>query len=113
MCGTSRPRTHAAHARHPLGSGGIDAADLCVVVRRARAADVAQAVEQVVVVEGRAARHVAQHVLALRRLADLVEIVVALVGEEVLAEFDGHRRYPVRRTPPRSDAARMALMMAS
>ncbi len=29
----------------------------------------------------------AEHVLALRALADLLEIVVALVGEDVLAQF--------------------------
>ena len=30
----------------------------------------------------------AEHVLALRALADLLEVVVALVGEQVLAELE-------------------------
>jgi hypothetical protein len=41
---------------------------------------------QLVVVEiGRGARDMAEHVLPLRALADLLQIVVALVGEEIFA----------------------------
>ena len=56
----------------------------------------------------------AEHVLALRRLADLLEIVVALVGEDVLAKFE-HGRTPsgalARRR--RRRRTRMALMIGS
>ena len=78
----------AHDAGHALGGGGVDAADAGMVVRAADAADVQQAIEQVVVVVGRAAGDVAERVLALGRLADLVEVVVALVGEIFLAELD-------------------------
>jgi hypothetical protein len=46
---------------------------------------VQHALELVVVEIARCARDMAEHVLALCTLADLVEIVVALVGENVFA----------------------------
>ena len=55
----------------------------------------------------------AEHVLALRRFADLVEIVVALVGENVLAEFEHGSSSQARRSDRRAAAARMALMIGS
>ena len=67
----------ADDARHPLGLGHVDPADSGGVVRRAHAAQVQQAVEQVVVEERRPAGDVAEDVLPARRLADLVEVVVA------------------------------------
>ena len=70
-----------------------------MMVGAAHAAHVEQALEQVVVEEGRAARHVAQDVLALGRLADFMQRVVALVGEELLAELD-HARAPSLVRPP-------------
>ena len=78
----------AHHARHALRFARIDAADAGVMMRAAHAFDMQQSVEQMIVEIGRAAGHMAERVLTLRRLADLVEIVVALVGEQVLAEFD-------------------------
>jgi hypothetical protein len=40
-----------------------------------------------IVVIGRGASDVPEHILPLRRLADLVQVIVAFVGEDVLAEF--------------------------
>ena len=77
-----------------------------MMVGTAHAAHVEQALEQVVVEEGRAARHVAQDVLAPRRLADFIQRVVALVGEELLAKLDHARALP-------RAAARTASMIGS
>jgi hypothetical protein len=77
----------AAHAGAALGLGGGDRADAGMVVGAAQAFQMQHAVEAVIVEERRARGDMAQNVLAPRRLADLVEIVVALVGEQVLAEF--------------------------
>ena len=54
----------------------------------------------------------AEHVLALRALADLFQIVVALVGEDVLAQFQ-HGRFLQARARPPVAAARTALMIGS
>ena len=43
--------------------------------------------EAMIVIIGRGTGDVAEHVLPLRRLADLLQIVVAFVGENVLAKF--------------------------
>ncbi len=91
----------ADDAFHPLGRGSVDAADAGVVVRAADAAEVEQAVEGVVVVVGRAAGDVAEDVLPADALADHLEVVVALVGEEVLAELDTHGRGPRQVGCPR------------
>ncbi|MGY3466377.1 hypothetical protein ACVW0I_003248 [Bradyrhizobium sp. LM6.11] len=58
-------------------------------MRMGRADDfqVQHALELVVVEIARRARDMAEHVLALGALADLLEIVVALVGENILAQF--------------------------
>ena len=52
-----------------------------------------------------------EHVLALRALADLFQIVVALVGEDVLAQFQHGKVLQALARPP--EAARMALMIGS
>ena len=65
----------------------VDRADARVRVRAAQDFQVQQIGEAVIVVIRRRAGDVAQNVLALRRLADFVQIVVALVGEDVFAEF--------------------------
>ena len=55
----------------------------------------------------------AERVLPLGRLADLIEIVVALVGKQVLAEFD-HGFILIRKAcGAGAAAARMASMMGS
>ena len=78
---------HAAHAACALGLGGVDAADAGVMMRAAQHLQVQQPLELVVVEKGRGAGDMADHVLALRRLADLLEIVVALVGKDLFAQF--------------------------
>src|SRR5699024_6793124 len=51
-------------------------------------ANVQQAIEEMVVEEGRAAGDMAEGVLTLGGLADLVQVVVALVREVFLAKLD-------------------------
>jgi len=58
------------------------------MMRAAHAADMQEAFEQVIIEIGRAARDVTENILSAGRLADLVEIVVTLVGEELLAELN-------------------------
>ena len=53
-----------------------------------------------------------EHVLPLRTLADFLQIVVALVGEDVLAQFQ-HGVFLYARARPPDAAARTALMMGS
>ena len=57
-------------------------------VRAAHDFQMQQVGEAVIVVVGRGARDVPEHVLPLCRLADLVQIVVAFVGENVFAKFE-------------------------
>ena len=48
----------------------------------------------VIVVIGRRAGDVAEDILALRRLANLDEVIVAFVGEDILAELE-HGSFPL------------------
>ena len=82
-------RENAHHARHPFGLVDVDRAYPCVVVGAARELHVQHPRHGVIVEEAATPGDVPLCVLALRRLADLVQIVVALVREEVLAEFHG------------------------
>jgi hypothetical protein len=109
-----RPSQDADDARHPLGLRRVDPPDAGGVVRRTDAAQMQEAVEQVVVEERRPAGDMAHDVLPACGLADLVEVVVALVGEEVLAELDhaGLRHLGHARTLP-SATARIAAMIGS
>ena len=69
--------------------------------------------EAMIVVVGRRTGDVAEHILPLRRLADLVQIVVAFVGEDVLAQFQhGVVLQARRRLSPRA-ASSTALMIGS
>jgi hypothetical protein len=106
----------ADDARHPLGLGRVDPADARGVMGRADAAQVQKPLEQVVVEERRPAGDMAHDVLTPRGLADLVQVVVALVGEQVLAELDHaglrHGNVGHARTLP-SATARMAAMIGS
>jgi hypothetical protein len=95
---------------------GVDPTDSGGVMRRAHTTHVRQTFELVVVIEGRPARDVADNVLTASRLADLVEIVVALVGEELLSELH-HRTFGQgcvvhARTLP-SATSRIAAMIGS
>ena len=76
-----------AYAGRAFGFRGVDMAQPRVGLRRADHLQMQHALKLVVVEIARRARDMAEHVLALRALADLLEIVVALVGENVLAQF--------------------------
>ena len=102
-----------AHARLALGFGEVDAADARVGVGAAQNLEMQHALQLVVVEIGRGRGDVAEHVLTLGRLADLLEIVVALVGENVLAKFKHGSPLQARRSAPRAAAARIALMIGS
>jgi len=82
-------RQHDAHdTGHAFRLAGIDGPDAGMVMRRAHAAHVKQTVEQVVVVVRRASGHVPQDVLATRRFADFLQVVVTLIREEIFSEFN-------------------------
>ena len=81
-------------------------------MRAAQHLQMQHALQLVIVEIGRGAGDVAEHVLALRALADLLQIVVALVGEIFLAEFQhGWVLRSVRAA--RCAASSTASMMAS
>ena len=96
-----------------LRFGEVDAADARVGMRAAQHLEMQHALQLVVVEIGRGRGDVAQHVLALRRLADLLEIVVTLVGKQVFAKFKHGFTLQARRWAPRAAAARIALMIGS
>jgi hypothetical protein len=103
----------AAHAGHLLGFGEIDAANPRVAVRAAQHLEIQHALKLVIVEIGRGRGDVPEHVLALRALADFLEIVVALVGEDILAKFEHGKTLQARSAPPRAATERMALMIGS
>jgi hypothetical protein len=55
----------------------------------------------------------AKHVPTLRRLANLFEIVIALVGRNVFAQLKHDSPFQARRSARRAAAARMVLMIGS
>ena len=77
------------------------------MMRAARTAHMQKPIEEMIVEIGRAAGDMAENILPTRRLSDLFEIVVALVGEEIFAKFDRRHafvlstrvRYAIRRAP--------------
>ena len=75
--------------------------------------EVQHALQLMIVEISRGRSDMAQHVLSLRRLANLFEIVITLVGENVLAQFKHKSPFQARRSPRRATAARMALMIGS
>jgi hypothetical protein len=77
----------AADSGVTLGLDGVDAAYAGVRMRAAQDLQMQHALQFVVVEIGRGAGDMTEHVLALGALADLLEIVVTLVGEYVLAQF--------------------------
>ena len=100
------------HALAPLGLAGVDAAQPRMRLRRPDDPQMQHALQLVIVEICRGARDVAEHVLTLGALADLVEIVVALVGEDVLAQFQhGNLLYALARRD--AAAASTALMIGS
>ena len=83
-------KQHATHAGHAFGFGRIDRTNARMMVGTAGAAQVQQSVELMVVVVRRATGDMTKDVLAPCRLANDVEVVVALVGKNFLAKFNGH-----------------------
>ena len=77
----------AHHARHLRRLADVHRTDSGVVMRTARELHVQHPGHGMVVEEAAASGDVPQRILALGRLTDLVQVVVALVREEVLAEF--------------------------
>ena len=76
------------------------------MVRTAYAADLQQAFKQMIIEVRRAAGHMTQRILALGALADLVEIVIAFIGEQLFAEFHAHGCYASLRAAPSGTALR-------
>ena len=101
-----------AHARRTFRLAGVDAAQARMGMRAADDFQMQHALQLVVVEIGRGARDMAEHVLPLRSLADFLQIVVALVGEDVLAQFQHGKILQARARPPEA-AASTALMMGS
>ena len=102
----------AANAGRAFRFGGVDAAQAGMGVRAAQYLEMQHALQLVVVEIGRGAGDMPEHVLALRALADFLQIIVALVGEDVLAQFQHGRSLQARARPPVA-AARTALMIGS
>ncbi len=101
-----------AHAGERSASAGVDAAQARMGMRAADHLQMQHALQLVVVEIGRGARDMPEHVLPLRCLADFLQIVVALVGEDVLAQFQHGKILQARARPPEA-AASTALMMGS
>jgi hypothetical protein len=83
-----------------------------MVMRAAQDLEVQEAGNLMIVEEPAGRGDVAQHVLPLGAFADFLKVVVALVGEQVFAEFE-HCRPQARRAPRDVAAARTALMIGS
>jgi hypothetical protein len=77
----------ALDARRTRGRRIIDRADVGMRMRAAQDLQMQQVGEAMIVVIGRGAGDMPEHVLALGRLADFMQIVVSFVGEDVFAEF--------------------------
>ena len=87
-----------ADARRAFRVRRIDAAQPRMRMRAADDLQMQHALQLVIVEIGRGARDVSEHVLPLRSLADFLQVVVALVGEDVLAQFQ-HGFRPLRAGP--------------
>ena len=85
--GTSLPRMIRRTPGLRFGLDGVDAPDPRMRVRTAQHLQMQHALQFVIVEIGGRAGDMPQHVLALGALADLLEIIVTLVGENVLAQF--------------------------
>ena len=102
-----------AHAGAALRFGKVDAANARMGVGAAQDLEMQHALQLVVVEISRGRGDMAEHVLSLSRLANLLEIVVALVGKNVFAQFKHKSPFQARRSPRRAAAARTALMIGS
>ena len=101
----------AHHAGHLRGLAGVERTDPRMVVGAARELHVQHPGHGVVVEEAAAPGNVPLRVLALGRASDLVQVVVALVREQVLAEFHGLES-SIRRRAMRGAVSRCRLRLA-
>ena len=102
------------HAFHAFGLRGVDKTDAGVVVGTAHAFHMQQPLEQMIIKERRTPGDVTERILALGRLADLIEVVIPLVGEQILAKLNHDwPPDPKRREPPDAAASRIAVMIGS
>ena len=85
------------------------------MMRRSHTPDVKKAIEKMIVVERRTPGDMAFDILPARALADLVEVVIALIGEELFSEFEaaGSVRVSVHATALRAATDRIASMIGS
>src|SRR3984957_14039492 len=103
-----------SHAGAALRFGEVDTADARMRVGAAQDLEMQHALQLVVVEISRGRRDMAEHVLPLSGLANLLEIVVALVGKNVFAQFKHVSPFQARRSGRRAAAAaRTALMIDS
>ena len=109
VCGPDDP----FHARRARRRRIVDRANTRMRMRAAQNFQMQQIGEAVIVVVGRRAGDVAKDVLALRRLADLDEIIVAFVGENIFAEFEHSRCPQARRRVSLRAASSTASMIGS
>jgi hypothetical protein len=84
-----------------------------MVMRAAHHLQVEQSFEGVVIEEWRTPRNMSRHILTLDTLADDIEIVIALIGEDVLPDVEHRLLLQARFSPRAPAAARMALMIGS
>ena len=102
-----------AHAGTALRFGEVDTADARMRVRAAQDLEMQHPLQLVVVEINGGRRDMTEHVLALRRLANLLKVVIALVGENILAKLKHGSPFQARRSERRAAAATMALMIGS
>ena len=82
-------------------------------VRAAQQLQMQEVGEAVIVIIGRGPGDVAEDVLPLRRLADLFQVVVTFVGENVLAQFQHGSVLQARRRLSLLAASSTAWMIGS
>ena len=92
--------------------GGVDAAQPRVRMCAPQHLQMQHALQFVVVEIGRRARDMSEHVLPLRAFSDFLQIVVALVGEDILAQFQHGGFLQARARDPEATAS-TALMIGS
>ena len=99
------------HARHPFRSRGVNGPDPRSVMGRAHAPHMKQAVEKMIVEIFRPSGDMPDDILADRRFSDFVQVVGALVRENVFAKLDAAHPIPLSRIS--AAAVRIALMIGS
>ena len=95
LTGTSAPRMIRFTPGARAAAEFVDHADAGMGMGAAQDFQMEEVGKPVIVIIRRGAGDMAQHVLPLRRLTDFLEVVVALVGENVFAEFQHGLTLPV------------------